>query len=170
MNAPLPLESTVRNAPATPTKSRTSLLISLLFAGLLGTGLHLEWLAGRNWNSGEIVLLAHLLLGLVFAVLLAGWIGQHVRSGLRSSQRPAFTWLSWLLLGKCVLLLLGGVLMILPVALYLSGVIWFWSFETTELLAFLHLWAAYLAGIGLLAHLLLRHWRHAALTHKETQA
>lgn len=170
MNAPLPLESTVRNAPAAPSTSSASLLISVLFTGLLGTGLHLEWLAGRNWNSGEIVLLVHLLLGLVFTALLAGWIGQHVRSGLRSSQRPAFTWLSWLLLGKCALLLLGGLLMSLPVALYLGDIIWFWSFKTTELLAFLHLWAAYLAGLGLLTHLLLRHWRHAAITNKEAQA
>lgn len=170
MTAPLPLESTVRNAPAAPTKSRTSLLISLLFAGLMGSGLHLELLAGRNWNSGEIVLFVHLCLGLAFTILLAFWIGRHVRSGLRSSQRPAFTWLSWLLLGKCVLLLLGGLLMTLPVALYLGGVIWFWSFETTDLLTFLHLWAACLASIGLLAHLLLRHWRHAHTTDKEPQA
>ncbi|MDM8347413.1 hypothetical protein P8H27_00650 [Pseudomonas sp. sp1636] len=131
--------------------------------------MHLEFLAGRNWNSGEVVLLVHLLMGLGFSALFVAWISNHVRAGLFSSQRPLFTWLSWLLLGKCTLILLSGLLMALPAALYLGHVIWFWSFETTAVLAFLHLWAAILGGLGLLLHLLLRHWRHAEPIEKENR-
>src|SRR6218665_3401442 len=82
---------------------RCVLALSLLFAVLVGTGLHLEFLAGRNWNAGEAILLAHLAVGLVFTALFLSWIGGHVLRGLPRSERPVFSALGWLLLAKFVL-------------------------------------------------------------------
>ncbi|MEW9613550.1 hypothetical protein AB3G45_06910 [Shinella sp. S4-D37] len=137
---------------------RRALALSFLFAILFGTGLHLEFLAGWNWNAGEAVLLAHLAAGLVFTVLLLTWIGGHMARGLPKSQRPLFTALSWLLLAKFVLVVGTGLLMALPVAAYLSGRVWFWSFEATYRLTFLHLWVSFAAAAGFIAHLAMRHW------------
>ena len=137
---------------------RRALVLSLLFALLFGTGLHLEFLAARNWNAGEVGLLAHLAVGLVFVALFVSWIGGHVARGLPRSQRPVFTGLSWLLLVKFVLVLVTGLMMALPTALHLAGRLWFWSFEATHVLTFLHLWGSFVAAIGFLAHLAMRHW------------
>ena len=87
-----------RDVIAEPACRRRAMLLSLLFAILLGTGLHLEFLAARNWNSGEIVLWAHIVVGLGFLVAFLPWIGRHVARGLDHSQRPFFVWISWLLL------------------------------------------------------------------------
>jgi hypothetical protein len=138
---------------------RRAMLLSLLFAILLGTGLHLEFLAARNWNSGEIVLWAHIVVGLGFLVAFLPWIGRHVARGLDHSQRPFFVWISWLLLATYVVLIVTGLMMVLPTAIFLGGGIWLWRFETTAILTFLHLWSAFAAAAGLLLHLALRHWK-----------
>lgn len=138
---------------------RGALALSLLFAVLLGTGLHLEFLAARNWNAGEAVLLAHLLVGLIFTALFLSWIGGHLVRGLPRSQRPVFTGLSWLLLAKFALIVITGLMMALPTAVYLAGGIWFWSFQATHVQTFLHLWTSLAAAAGLLAHLAMRHWQ-----------
>ena len=138
--------------------SRRALALSLLFFLLFGTGLHLEFLAGRNWNAGEAILLAHLAVGLLFSALFLSWVGGHVVRSLPRSGRPVFTVLSWLLLVKFVLVTATGLLMALPVAVYLGGGVWFWSFEATHRLTFLHLWGSFAAVAGLLAHLAMRHW------------
>lgn len=137
---------------------RRALVLSLLFAALLGTGLHLEFLAGRNWNAGEAILLAHLAAGLIFTALFLSWIGGHVVLGLPRSERPAFTALAWFLLAKFALVVLTGLMMALPTAVYLAGKVWFWSFEATSILTFLHLWGSFAASAGLVAHLAMRHW------------
>ncbi|RDL50630.1 hypothetical protein BLJAPNOD_01753 [Ensifer sp. M14] len=137
---------------------RRASLLSVVFTVLLGTGLHLELLATNNWNSGEVVLLLHILLGLVLSAALVSWIGGHVRRGMPKSQRRGFSWLSWLLLTTYAIVVLTGLMMVLPSAAYLAGWPWFWRFETTHMLTFLHLWAALAAGGGLVAHLGLRHW------------
>ena len=141
---------------------RRAMLLSVIFAILFCTGVHLEFLAARSWNSGEAVLWTHIVAGLGFLGLFLSWIGQHVMRGLDHSQRPLFVWLSWLLLGTYVILMVTGLLMVLPTAAFLSGGIWFWHFETTAILTFLHLWGAFAAAAGLLLHLALRHWRLGA--------
>ena len=45
---------------------RRVLLLTIMFATLLGTGVYLEFLASWNWNAGEAILLLHIALGLVF--------------------------------------------------------------------------------------------------------
>lgn len=135
-----------------------AVLLSLLFAALLGTGLYIEFLAARNWNAGEVVLLVHIALGLPFTALFLSWIAGHVARGLPKSRRSGFTWLSWLLLAKYLVVIVTGLMMVLPTLLYLGGGIWFWRFETTDVLTFLHLWVALAAAAGLVAHLALRHW------------
>lgn len=144
---------------------RRALALSLLFAVLVGTGLHLEFLAGRNWNAGEAVLLAHLAVGLPFAALFLSWIGGHVLRGLPRSERPVFSVLSWLLLAKFVLVIGTGLMMALPTAFFLAGGVWFWSFEATHVLTFLHLWGSLAAAVGLLAHLAMRHWEPRTVRH-----
>jgi hypothetical protein len=145
--------------PIRPRFGRSSML-SIAFAIALGTGIYLEFLADANWNAGKVVLTAHIVLGLGFTVVFASWIGAHVRKGLRSASRRAFRRLSWFLLTLYVLLLATGLLMVLPSALYLGGVLWFWRFETTGLLTFVHLWGSLAAMATLFAHLAMRHWRH----------
>lgn len=144
--------------PSRPRIGRSSLL-SIAFAILLGTGLYLEFLADANWNAGEVVLAGHVVLGLGFTVVFASWIGGHVRRGLRTASRQAFRRLSWLLLTLYVLLVATGLLMVLPTTLYLVGVLWFWRFETTGVLTFVHFWGALAATMALFAHLAMRHWR-----------
>lgn len=136
--------------------------LSLLFGLLFLTGLILEFVAGRNWNSGLVVLLIHVGGGLLFTGLFLFWIPGHCRHGLARSQRAVFTWLSWLLLAKYLVLIVSGLMLVTPGAAYIAGVIWFWSFETTFLLTDLHLWASFAAVLGLLLHLGLRHWRPPA--------
>lgn len=147
-----------KQAPLRQAARRVTVL-SVLVTVLLGTGLYLEFLASRNWNAGEVVLAVHLILGLVFATVFSSWIVRHVRQGLARSRRTLFTGLSWLLLAKFTLLILTGLMMTLPAGIYLTGGIWFWRFETTELIVFVHLWSAFAAVAGLIAHLALRHWR-----------
>ncbi|WP_336084048.1 hypothetical protein [Thalassospira sp. CH_XMU1448-2] len=135
-------------------------VLTYLFALLLGTGLYLEFFAGHNWNAGETVLLFHLFVGLIFTVLFLVWIASHIKQGLATSQRKIFTGLSWLMIAKYILIIATGWLMVVPPAIYLTGKIWFWQFETTYLLTFVHLWGALTAIIGLVVHLGLRHWRN----------
>jgi hypothetical protein len=44
-------------------------VLTYFFALLLGTGLCLGFLTGLNWNSGEAILLLHIVFGLIFTVL-----------------------------------------------------------------------------------------------------
>jgi hypothetical protein len=133
-------------------------VLSFLFGLLILSGLILEFLAGRNWNSGAVVLVLHIAGGLVFTGLFLSWILGHCRRGLTQSERPVFTWLSWLLLAKYLLLIGTGWLLVVPAFIYLAGSIWFWSFETTYLLTDLHLWLSLVSAPALLLHLWLRHW------------
>ena len=137
-------------------------VLTYLFALLLGTGLYLEFFAGLNWNYGEVILLLHIVFGLIFTALFLIWIARHIRQGQFRSQRRLFTGLSWFLIAKYVLIITTGLLMLLPPAIYLTGTIWFWQFETTYMLTFLHLWGSIAATTGLLIHLGLRHWRRPA--------
>ena len=134
-------------------------VLTHLFALLLGTGLYLEFFAGLNWNSGEVILLLHIVFSLIFTALFLIWIAGHIRQGQFRSQRRFFTGLSWVLIAKYILIITTGLLMILPPVTYLTGTVWFWQFETTHMLTFLHLWGAIIATTGLLVHLGLRHWR-----------
>jgi hypothetical protein len=160
MNADWPRSAMVRDDKL-PAVRRASLL-SLMFAVLLGTGVYIEFLASWNWKAGEAVLLLHIVLGLVFAAMFLFWIGAHLRLGLPKSQRPLFTWLSWMLLAGYALVLVTGVVMVIPSAMFFAGWSWFWRFETTHLLTLVHLWAALAAAAGLVAHLYLRHWHKPA--------
>lgn len=156
MNADWPRSAMVRGDKL-PAVRRASLL-SFMFAVLSGTGVYIEFLAGWNWNVVEAVLLLHIFLGLVFAAMFLVWIGAHLRRGLPKSQRPLFTWLSWMLLAAYALVVVTGAVMIIPPAMFWAGWIWFWRFETTHLLTLVHLWGALAAVAGLIAHLYLRHW------------
>jgi hypothetical protein len=136
-----------------------AVVLSAGFAVLFGTGLHLELFAPYNWRAGELVLWCHVGLGILFTCVFAGWIGSHVGRNLAHAQRTLFSWSSWLLLADYVVVLATGLAMVLPTSLYLGGHVWFWRFETTGILTFLHLWSAVAAVPGLLLHLALRHWR-----------
>ena len=142
-------------------KTRTwrSSALTFGFSALLVSGLYLEFFAQDNWNAGALVLITHLLVGLAFVALLLFWIIGHVRRGLVLSERRSFTWLSWGLLTKYLLVIGTGLLMAVPPGLYLFGKIWFWSFEATYVLTFIHLWVGIAAALGMVEHLGMRHWR-----------
>jgi hypothetical protein len=137
-------------------------VLTYFFALLLGTGLYLEFLAGLNWNSGEVILLLHIVFGLIFTALFLIWIVGHIKQGHFRSQRRSFTSLSWFLVAKYILIIMTGALMVVPPAIYVTGLVWFWQFETTYILTFLHLWGAIIATPGLIVHLGLRHWHRPA--------
>ncbi len=140
-----------------------SATLTATFTLLLCSGLYLEFFAASHWHAGKPILILHLLGGVLFTLALTPWLVSHVRSGPVRSQRRRFTLLGWLLLGNYLLVIATGLLMALPAALYLLGHIWFWRFETTHLLTFLHLWLSIAAGMGLAFHLNLRHWQQSAL-------
>ncbi|CAM0556087.1 hypothetical protein EHLJMEHL_01178 [Vreelandella titanicae] len=137
-------------------------ILTACFTLLLFSGLYLEFFAAHHWNAGKLVLAGHLLGGAFFTLALTPWLVSHVRSGPIRSHRRLFTLLGWLLLGQYLTVIATGLLMALPPALYLMGHIWFWRFETTFLLTFLHLWLSIAAALGLLVHLTLRHWQRSA--------
>lgn len=136
-----------------------SAILTVCFTLLLFSGLYLEFFAASHWNVGKLVLAGHLLGGAFFILVLTPWLVNHVRSGPTRSQRRLFTVLGWLLLGQYLTVIVTGLLMALPAALYLLGYNWFWRFETTHLLTFLHLWLSIAAALGLVVHLTLRHWQ-----------
>lgn len=155
MSAP----GSTRHGAARPGRGR-AIVLSAGFAILFATGLHLELFATYNWRAGELVLWCHIGLGLVFTAFFANWIGSHVGRNLAVARQSLFFWSSWLLLADYVAVLATGLAIVLPTALYLGGHVWFWRFETTSILTFLHLWGAVAAAPGLLVHLALRHWRN----------
>jgi len=145
-----------------------SAVLTAFFALLFISGLYLEYFAADNWKAGKLVLIAHLLGGAVFTLALAPWLVSHVRTGPGRSQRRLFTLLGWLLLGKYLMVIGTGILMAVPAALYLLDIVWFWRFETTDLLSFLHLWLSFAAVAGIIAHLTLRHWKLPAKASPKT--
>ncbi|TFH87660.1 hypothetical protein EQG41_06170 [Billgrantia azerbaijanica] len=154
--------STGDTIPAWKGGSAYSATLTAAFALLTLSGLYLEFLAASHWAAGKLVLVLHLLGGALFTLALAPWLLSHVRSGPARSQRRLFTLLGWALLGKYLVVIATGLLMALPPALYLLGHIWFWRFETSDLLSFLHLWFSIAAALGVVTHLTLRHWKRAA--------
>jgi hypothetical protein len=126
---------------------------SAAFAALFVSGLWL-WL----WPGAALVLWLHLAGGAVFAAALLPWLLRHVPRGLALSQRAVFTQGAWALLAIWLILLASGLVMALPVALWATGLVWFPPREVTEALSFAHFWSAWLAALGLVVHLGMRHW------------
>lgn len=126
---------------------------SLAFAALLVSGLDL-WMVGPQ----PLVLWAHLLIGLGLLVFLVPWLIRHVPKALRQSQRRAFTNLSWALLACWTTLLASGLAMAVPALLWLGGFIWFPERPVTQALSLIHFWSSWLAAVGLVLHLTMRHW------------
>ena len=84
------------------------------------------------WLTGQqrLVLWAHVLIGLGLLALLACWL----------------------------VLLTSGIVMALPGALWMVGLVWFPERPVTETLSLIHFWASWLAMGGLILHLTMRHW------------
>lgn len=125
-----------------------------LSAALFVSGLWL-WLS----PGAGAVLWFHLAGGAVLAAALLPWITAHVRRGLARSERRAFTLVSWALLAAWLVLLVSGLAMALPAALWFAGAVWFPPREVTGVLSFAHYWSAWPALAGLVLHLWMRHWR-----------
>lgn len=131
-----------------------SALLSAAFMALFVSGLFL-WL-----HPGEgAILILHLFGGIAFTATLIPWLFAHVPQGLARSQRHSFTVLAWLLLAAYVLVLGGGLIMAVPAILWLFGPVWFLPRDVSAVLSWLHFWGSWLAVVGLLAHLTLRHWQ-----------
>lgn len=131
-----------------------SALQSAACAALFVTGLDL-WLSGQQ----QLVLWLHLLAGLGLLVWLAPWLIRHIPKGLDHSRRRLFTNLSWALLACWLALFATGLVMALPAALWLAGLVWFPERPVTEALSLVHFWASWLAMGGLVLHLAMRHWQ-----------
>ncbi len=132
------------------------------FGVSLATGLYLLLYAPANWTAGQIVLGCHLGAGVLAVVLFVAWVVEHVARGLRLAQDQLFLWSSWMFLGLYSALLASGLLIALPFFLYAAGIVWFYRFETTDLIATIHLYLALATAAGLLLHLALPHWRRRA--------
>lgn len=124
----------------------------------LATGLHLYFFAPFNWNAGQIVLGVHLAAGLLATALFVAWQIEHMTKGLRLARSRAFLVVSWLYFALYVVLLTSGVAIAAPFLLYLAGFVWFYKFETTDLIAKLHLYLAVTTTVCFFAHLLMPHW------------
>lgn len=129
-------------------------LLSLGFAALFASGLFL-WLV----PDAGLVVIAHLAVGLLFVVALAGWLAGHVRQGRGKSQRRSYSAAAWGLLALYGLVLGSGLAMAAPAALWLAGRVWMLPDQATAILSFAHFWGSWLALSGLLVHLAMRHWR-----------
>lgn len=104
------------------------------------------------------VLWLHLVGGAGLAGSILPWLCHHVPRGLALSRRRSFTLTSWALLAGWLVLILSGLAMALPAALWLAGQVWFPPRAVTEALSFVHFWAAWIALAGLVLHLGMRHW------------
>lgn len=125
-----------------------------LSALLFVSGLWL-WLS----PGAGMVLWLHLAAGAGLAAALLPWLAAHVPQGLARSERRAFTLASWALLAAWLVLLISGLAMALPAALWIAGGVWFPPRAVTEALSFAHYWSAWPAAAGLVLHLWMRHWR-----------
>lgn len=150
---PVPCRGTDASLPRPRGGSLRSGGQSALFAALVVTGLWL-WRVPR----AEVVLWAHLAGGAVLTAGLVPWLAGHVRSGLAKSRRRLFTQLSWALLALWVALIVSGLALALPAALWWAGRVWFPAGAVTGALSALHFWATWPALAVLIAHLGMRHW------------
>ncbi|WP_413870678.1 hypothetical protein [Albidovulum sp.] len=125
-----------------------------LAAALFVSGLWL-WLR----PGAGAVLWFHLIGGVALAGAILPWLTAHVRRGLLRSERWLFTQVSWALLASWLVMILAGLLMALPAALWLAGPVWFPPRAVTAMLSLAHFWGAWLSFGGLLLHLGMRHWR-----------
>lgn len=134
--------------------SLRSAVLTAGFAGLFVSGLYL-WLR----PSAVPVIVAHAAGGIVVTMLLVPWLLRHVPRMICHAQRPAFTWTSWTLLALWAALILSGLVMTAPAALWLVGLVWFPAREWIEGLSLVHFWSSWAAMAGLALHLAMRHWQ-----------
>lgn len=121
------------------------------------TGFYLYLFAEHNWTVGQVVLAAHIGLGIAALVLLIAWMFEHLALGIGRAKNRLFFWMSWLFLAVFSAVLVTGLIMATPFFLYLGGVVWFYKFETTVVIATVHLVLALALVLSLFAHLLLPH-------------
>jgi hypothetical protein len=154
-------------APRVQHSSRRSALATgtvALFGLSLVSGLYLYLLADLNWNVGQMVLAVHIGLGVLMIVMLAAWLRQHLTTSIKKARNRLFFWSAWLFLGLFTAILLTGLLQTLPFFLYLIDIVWFYKFETYDLIGTVHLILAFITLIGLGLHLGLPHWTQARET------
>lgn len=124
----------------------------------LATGLYLYLFAPMNWNAGQFVLGVHLAGGIAATALFIAWQFEHLMKGLKLARNRLFLYLSWIFLVLYSALLISGLVNATPFFLYLVGIVWFYKFETTDLIATIHLYLAIATAACFVAHLLLPHW------------
>jgi hypothetical protein len=135
---------------------------TLSFGVSLATGLYLFLFAAWNWNAGQIVLVVHLVAGIAAVALFVGWMIEHLMKGIKRTQNRLFLWTSWCFFVLYCALLASGLAIALPFFLFLIGIVWFYRFEITDLVATAHLYTALITALALTMHLALPHWNTRA--------
>ncbi|MBC7281615.1 hypothetical protein [Hoeflea sp.] len=110
--------------------------------------------------GSSLVLWLHVMGGIALTATLAPWLWRHVLEGLAKSERHGFTQFSWALLAVWIVLLTSGLAMVVPVAWWLAGRVWFPQSEVSQAMSFVHFWSSWLAAVGLGLHLAMRHWKN----------
>jgi len=127
-----------------------------LMAVSLVSGAYYYYFGPANWNSAQLALGAHLLVGSLSLPLFVAYVRNHLPWGLKASRPGPFRKLAWSLLLLFVFVLLSGLVNATPFFLYLFGIIWFPDFETFDRIATLHLASALALPLLVFGHLSLR--------------
>jgi hypothetical protein len=134
--------------------------VTASFALSLASGLYVYFFAPANWNAGQFILAAHLVLGILAVGMLGWWLYEHLTSGAIAMARGTlYKYFAWTLVGVNVALLLTGLANATPLFLYLADIIWFPDFSTFDLVATVHLILAVLTAAGMLLHFILPYGR-----------
>ena len=127
-----------------------------LMAVSLVSGVYYHYFGPANWNSAQLALGAHLLVGSLSLPLFVAYVRNHLPWGLKASRPGTFRKLAWSLLLLFLFVLLSGLVNATPFFLYLFGIIWFPDFETFDRVATLHLVSALALPLLVVGHLSLR--------------
>ena len=120
---------------------------------LLISGLAYYFAAPLNWGAGEAVLLGHMYVGVAFALYMILALPIHYRTHVQRIRNRAFLANSWSLTLLLLLVVLSGAAHFLPYLSYFTDKVFYYRFETYDLLSAIHLLSAAAMGAALIMHL-----------------
>ncbi len=134
-------------------KLHIGLLLTISIGLSAVTGWFYYFGASLNWSAGQIVLVLHIAGGLLSLSAVSSFLTGHLPEGLKGRALGMFKNTALFFTVSLVVLYLTGIFNIIPLLLYLTGVIWFPDFDTYNLMANTHLIASLIVFLFFGIHL-----------------
>jgi len=129
-----------------------SLIIIVSSITLFLSGLAYYLLAPLSWGAGELLLLFHMYLGVFFSIFLAYTLPIHYKNNRDKLSKKTH---SFALVAILVLIVSTGISHFIPYLSYYTNWLFYYSFETYDNLATLHLISASIFLLFLVVHLII---------------